>query len=80
MNLTEFREKYKDRTMGERGVSFRELMLPITWDCSSSIGSRKALVYSRYDKVKMAYPFFSDLEKRIADEWIENEHHYGLWD
>jgi hypothetical protein len=57
-----------------------ELLKPIKWRAGSSIGARQNIVMSRHLEVEIVYPFLTRKEKKLADEWLEREEHYSLWD
>lgn len=64
----------------DRKEALKELLQPITWNWSSSIAFRQILVTKKRLAVKNAYPFLTDDEKKLADKWLEEEKHDGLWD
>ena len=66
--------------MNTRLNALKELLEPITWSLSSSIPSRQNIVYSRVSQVNLVYPFLTNEEKVLADEWFKNEEHSGLWE
>ena len=68
---------YKELT-AEQMLSF--LLAPIKYSYSSSIESRKQLVRDRHAAVKHAYPFMTDEQRGLADKWMIEESHSGLWD
>jgi hypothetical protein len=59
--------------------ALHELLHPITWFPSSSIGYRRKIVMQRRDSVKHAYPFMNEEEKAQADEWLRLERHEELF-
>ena len=64
----------------DRKTQFEALLQPCTWSWSSSIETRRNIVAERRKAVRIAYPFFTDEEKKLADKWLESETHQDLWD
>jgi hypothetical protein len=71
---------FKENNMKSREVALAELLLPIRWSMSSPVHARQNLVMQRHKAVAIAYPFFDDKERELADAWISSECHRGLWD
>ncbi len=65
--------------MTSRESAFKKIFEPIKWPMSSSIEYRKNLVTERRKCVNLVYPFLTDEEKKIADQWLIDERHEGLW-
>jgi hypothetical protein len=63
-----------------RKTQLEALLQPCTWELSSSVETRRNIVIERHKAIRIAYPFFTDEEKKLADEWFESEAHQGLWD
>lgn len=66
--------------MKTRLNALKEILQPITWSLSSSIPFRQNLVCSRVAQVNLVYPFLTNEEKILADEWFKNEDYSNLWE
>lgn len=69
-------KKLKD----DRLKTLFKILAPIQWSGSSSIRSRQILVIERNKDVNMIYPFLTDTEKKLADQWRIENSYKGLWD
>lgn len=63
-----------------RGHALEELLKPIKWSLNSSVNARRNLVREKHNKVETVYPFLTSEERILADTWLKEESHSGLWD
>jgi hypothetical protein len=66
-------------TMPTRSESLNTLLEPITWPKSASIVYRKCIVSLRHRETERVYPFLTDAEKVLANQWFFDEQHAELW-
>jgi hypothetical protein len=66
--------------MISRTKALKELLAPITWGASSSLGARQRWVRERRNEVTVVLPFLTAKERALAEKWLEKEKHEGLWE
>lgn len=70
----------KNEEIESRSDALKRLLKPITWNCTTSIQSRKDLVMKSRQEVRTILPFLNPDELARAKKWLDEEHHNGLWD
>lgn len=80
MSKLEAFRKAKRRNMTEPWKALHQLLEPIIWSWSSSVSARQNLVYKRRSEVALVLPFLTTTMKELAEEWMREERHSGLWD
>lgn len=64
----------------ERLQTLFRALEPIQWDWDSSIRYRQNLVTERQNTIETLLPFLNNAEKRLVEQWKEENHNSGLWE
>lgn len=80
MDLREFQNMDLDLDWPEHWLTLKVLLVPIKWNWSSSVSSRRNLVAEKRHEVCLIKPFTNGVARSLVDQWLEEEKHSGLWD
>jgi hypothetical protein len=69
-----------DIQIDERGQALLDLLKPIRWPGGSDIWQRKETVTEARNKVYLVLPFLTVGERSLANDWLAQERHEGLWE
>jgi hypothetical protein len=69
-----------DINFTDRSDALLMLLRPITWPGGSDVWQRKEIVNQRRRDVHLILPFLTESEKALAEQWLKDEKHEGLWE